>query len=95
MHITHCILNTTHFTYHTTHCKIPIAYCTVHSAQCTVYTTGQGAFGSVHVGQARVCGYLGREEEEEEERLVAVKTMAGGAGQGERDDFVKEVNISS
>ena len=39
-----------------------------------------------------MCGYLGREEEEE--RLVAVKTMAEGAGQGERDDFVRGVNIS-
>lgn len=51
----------------------------------------QGTFGSVHTGNVRCCQYLGKGEEET--RLVAVKSMAGGAGEAERGEFVREVAV--
>jgi len=51
----------------------------------------QGTFGSVHTGNVRCSQYLGRGEEET--RLVAVKSMSGGAGEAERGEFVREVAV--
>ena len=53
----------------------------------------EGTFGTVHTGNVTVAAY--GQAGEGETRLCAIKYMTAGAGEKERNEFVKEVQLLS